>query len=81
MTKNDFEKIKEISVDEMKSLNRGDYIVVDIRDERVFAYGSINGAVNIPQNKIDEKLDTLPKDKLLIICCKTELSANRLPKN
>ena len=70
MTKNDFDKIKEISVDEMKSLNRGDYIVVDIRDERAFAYGSINGAVNIPQNKIDEKLDTLPKDKLLIICCK-----------
>lgn len=64
----------------MKSLNRDDYIVVDIRDERAFAYGSINGAVNIPQNKIDEKLDTLPKDKLLIICCKTELSANRLPK-
>ena len=24
MTKNDFDKIKEISVDEMKSLNRGD---------------------------------------------------------
>lgn len=70
MTKNDFDKIKEISVDEMKSLNRDDYIVVDIRDERAFAYGSINGAVNIPQNKIDEKLDTLPKDKLLIICCK-----------
>ncbi|WP_308619742.1 ATP-binding protein [uncultured Eubacterium sp.] len=70
MTKKDFDKIKEISVDEMKSLDYDDYIVVDIRDERAFAYGSINGAVNIPQNKIDEKLDTLPKDKLLIICCK-----------
>ena len=70
MTKNYFNKTKEISVNEMKSLNCSDYIVVDIRDERAFAYGSINGAVNIPQNKIDEKLDTLPKDKLLIICCK-----------
>lgn len=70
MTKNDFDKIKEISVNEMKSLDCSDYIVVDIRDERAFAYGSINGAVNIPQNKIDEQLDTLPKDKLLIICCK-----------
>ena len=67
MTKSDFEKIEQITVDEMKTLDSNDYTVIDIRDEIAFTYGTINGAVNIPQAKLEESLDTLPKDKLLII--------------
>lgn len=81
MTKDELEKIEEISVDEMKSLDKNDYLVVDIRDEIAFAYGSIGGAVNIPQDKLKEKIDDLPKDKLLVICCKSGIISDPIAEN
>lgn len=81
MTKNDFEKIEQITVDEMKTLDSNDYTVIDIRDEIAFTYGTINGAVNIPQAKLEESLDTLPKDKLLIICCKSGIISDPIAEN
>ena len=81
MTKNDFEKIEQITVDEMKTLDSNDYTVIDIRDEIAFTYGTINGAVNIPQAKLEECHDTLPKDKLLIICCKSGIISDPIAEN
>lgn len=81
MTKDELEKIEEISVDEMKSLDKNDYLVVDIRDEIAFAYGSIGGAVNIPQDKLKEKINDLPKDKLLVICCKSGIISDPIAEN
>lgn len=81
MTKSDFEKIEQITVDEMKTLDDNDYTVIDIRDEIAFTYGTINGAVNIPQAKLEESLDTLPKDKLLIICCKSGVISDPIAEN
>lgn len=81
MTKSDFEKIEQITVDEMKTLDGNDYTVIDIRDEIAFTYGTINGAVNIPQAKLEESLDTLPKDKLLIICCKSGITSDPIAEN
>ena len=81
MTKSDFEKIEQITVDEMKALDSGDYTVIDIRDEIAFTYGTINGAVNIPQAKLEESLGDLPKDKLLIICCKSGIISDPIAEN
>ena len=81
MTKSDFKKIEQITVDEMKTLDSNDYTVIDIRDEIAFTYGTINGAVNIPQAKLEESLDTLPKDKLLIICCKSGIISEPIAEN
>lgn len=81
MTKSDFEKIEQITVDKMKMLDSNDYTVIDIRDEIAFTYGTINGAVNIPQAKLEESLDTLPKDKLLIICCKSGIISDPIAEN
>ena len=81
MTKSDFEKIEQITVDEMKTLDSNDYTVIDIRDKIAFTYGTINGAVNIPQAKLEENLDTLPKDKLLIICCKSGIISDPIAEN
>ncbi|WP_448919731.1 ATP-binding protein [Eubacterium sp.] len=81
MTKSDFEKIEQITVDEMKTLDDNDYTVIDIRDEIAFTYGTINGAVNIPQAKLEESLETLPKDKLLIICCKSGIISDPIAEN
>lgn len=49
----------------------GDTLIIDIRDELSFEYGHIDGAVNIPAEKLDKS--DLPKDKKLLICCKSGL--------
>ena len=74
-------KYEEISVGEMLKLDESEYLVIDIRDEIAFTYGTINNAVNIPQNQLDEKLGTLPKDKLLIICCKSGIISDPVAQN
>lgn len=63
----------EITVDELKNIPENSYMLIDIRDEYAFSFGHIDGAVNIPQDKLDEKLSELPKDKKLMICCKSGL--------
>lgn len=60
---------EEISVSELNHLNN--YTIIDIRDEIAFEYGSIDGAVNIPQKDIFERVDSFDKDKLLVIMCKS----------
>lgn len=62
--------IEEISVKELKNLEV-DYKLIDIRDEIAFEYGTINGAVNIPQSKLYDSLDLLDKHMLYIIVCKS----------
>ena len=49
----------------------GGTLIIDIRDELSFEYGHIDGAVNIPADKLYES--DLPKDKKLLICCKSGL--------
>lgn len=62
--------IEEISVKELNNIDV-EYMLIDIRDEIAFQYGTINGAVNIPQNKLNESLDLLNRDTLYIIVCKS----------
>lgn len=61
---------EEISVKELNNIDV-EYKIIDIRDEIAFQYGTINGAVNIPQNKLNDSLDLLNKDTLYIIVCKS----------
>lgn len=49
----------------------GNTLIIDIRDELSFEYGHIDGAVNIPAERLDKS--DLPKDKKLLICCKSGL--------
>ena len=60
---------EEISVKELNSIT--DYIIVDIRDEIAFEYGSIDDAVNIPQKDLQSRLNELDKSKLIIVMCKS----------
>ena len=60
---------EEISVNDLNGLNN--YIIIDIRDEISFKYGSIKGAVNIPQRDVFNRLDELDRDKLIIVMCKS----------
>lgn len=71
----------ELSVKEFAELDKADYIVLDIRDDYAFSYGHINDAVNIPQDKLDiEKLD-YPKNKKIIVCCKSGIISRDVAEN
>ena len=67
MNREDF----EISIEELKKADKSTCLVVDIRDEISYNYGNIPGSVNIPLDKIKGDRSNLPKDKKLVICCKS----------
>ena len=61
----------EISIEELKRVDKNTCTVIDIRDEISYNYGNIPNSVNIPLEKIKNDKSILPKDKRLIICCKS----------
>ena len=61
---------EEISIAELKLLKEK-YLIIDIRDEISYRYGSIEGALNIPQDKIEQNLEKLDKETLYVIMCKS----------
>lgn len=60
---------EEITLEQIARKNRDEYLIVDIRDEVAFEYGHIQGAVNIPADRIYGA--RLPAEKELYICCKS----------
>ena len=62
---------EEITVGELLSLPESGYLLIDMRDETAFEFGHIDGAVNIPKEKLESDFSNLPKDKKLVICCKS----------
>lgn len=61
----------EISIEELKKVDKNTCTVIDIRDEISYNYGNIPNSVNIPLEKIKNDKSILPKDKRLIICYKS----------
>lgn len=49
----------------------GNTLIIDIRDELSFEYGHIDGAVNIPAEKLDKS--DLPKTKSFLSAVKADL--------
>ena len=63
--------MKEITYEELKSLTKGSYVLIDIRDEGLTAYGMMPGAKSIFIEDIEnsKELSEIPKDKKLIFYC------------
>jgi len=51
--------------------NPGALMVVDIRDPKEYAAGTIKGAVNIPMAELAQKIGSLPKDLPIVFICST----------
>ncbi len=49
----------------------GAILLVDVRDPKEYAAGTIKGAVNIPMNELEKKLAGLPKNKPVVFVCGT----------
>ena len=64
--------IEEISVKDLGTIKEK-YQIIDIRDEIDFRYGSIPGAVNIPQKEIKDAAKEFDRDTFYIIMCKIDL--------
>lgn len=77
----------EIEVAEFKTLAEKPgpgYIIIDVRNPPEFAANAIPGAVSMPLEELELRLDKLPKDKPILIHCGTgaraEMAYNILKK-
>jgi hydroxyacylglutathione hydrolase len=52
-------------------LRAGDVAVVDVRAEAEFAAGRLPGAVNIPVGQLPNRLDAVPRDRLVVLQCQS----------
>lgn len=59
----------EINLAQLKEYKTGEYQLIDIRNEDAFRYGSIRGAVNLPEQEILLRKEELSADKRLILFC------------
>ena len=65
--------MKEITCEELQKMPTDSYVLIDIRDEGLVAYGMIPGAVNISIEELEDeqntKIDDISKDKKLVFYC------------
>ena len=61
----DFIPPKEV----LKYIQRGDSVVIDIRDKELFQKGHIPGAFSMPYETFDETAPILRKYGTIILCC------------
>ncbi|UJF16374.1 FAD-dependent oxidoreductase [Jeotgalibaca sp. MA1X17-3] len=60
---------KQVPVTEIRSLVENDAFIIDAREEREYAEGHLNNAVNIPLSQFRNRLDEIPKDQPVYIHC------------
>ena len=58
-----------VKYSEIKGWDKDSYVLLDIRDESSVGYGIIPGAVHIPEDKIDEKIDEVSSGRKVVIYC------------
>ena len=65
--------MREITYEELKSLPKDSYQLIDIRDEGLILYGMIPGAAHISLEELEEgaeeKIASIAADKTLIFYC------------
>jgi NADPH-dependent 2,4-dienoyl-CoA reductase/sulfur reductase-like enzyme/rhodanese-related sulfurtransferase/TusA-related sulfurtransferase len=61
--------IRGIYPDEIESWEQGEVVIIDVRDEDEFELGSLPDARNIPDETLREHLDSIPREKPILVCC------------
>ena len=51
-------------------LKRGEAVLIDVRPETEFGHGHIDGAISIPIEQLEQRLEELPKGKRIIAYCR-----------
>jgi rhodanese-related sulfurtransferase len=67
------ENYGDISIQKAMKLieEKPDLVILDVRTIAEFEEGHIEGAINIPVDEIDSRLDDLSKDDELLVYCRT----------
>ena len=60
---------KHISWNEVRELDRDDIFLMDVRTPDEYGIGTIDNAVNIPQNQIRSRINEIPRDRKIIMFC------------
>jgi rhodanese-related sulfurtransferase/DNA-binding transcriptional ArsR family regulator len=64
-------ELEQITAEELRQrLNAGDAILLDVRPEEEYAAGHLPGAWSIPWDGLEERLDEVPRDKIVIAYCR-----------
>jgi rhodanese-related sulfurtransferase len=56
---------------ERQQQGEADLVVVDVRSPEEFAAGHVPGAINIPHDRIGERLAEVPRDKDVVLYCQS----------
>ena len=64
------DEFKTISAEDLTKLDLSEYTLVDLREPDELIISKIEGAINIPFSDFAKKLDTIPKDKPVIVYCR-----------
>ena len=68
---------KTISAQKFLEMDRGGYTLVDLRESVDLMFGRIDGAINIPTNQLEQKLDLIPRDRPVILFCYVGLASKQ----
>ena len=63
--------MKTITIEEVLEKKAEEAVIVDIRPEESFRSGSLEGAVNIPREEIEERQNELDRGKPVYVLCHT----------
>lgn len=61
--------VKQLFWDDLINYNKDEIFLVDVRTKEEYDLGTINGAINIPVDKIRENIKLFPKDKKIVVFC------------
>jgi len=71
-------------IDAGKTVEAGDFRIVDVRPESKYVKGHIPTATNLPNGNLETSSAPPPKDKLIIVYCETggraEMAAKKMGK-
>ena len=70
------EETLEISFDQVEK-EREKYLLVDTRDKVTVEYGMIPGAVSIPEQELEGRIDELKGDRIPVLYCTRGLFSKR----
>lgn len=65
--------MKILHWDELEQLEKGSYVILDVRTKEEYDNGYLEGAICVPLDSIRQRINELPKDKKIIIYCKVGL--------
>ena len=68
---------KTISGAEARDLMESGAVLVDVRTPEEFGSGHIKGAKNIPVSEIEQRASELPKDKPVVVYCRSGARSGR----